>query len=417
MAMWASRTYVHRERRSLIDRFRDLYIKLLGPVLRFNPIVAGAVLAAGGLCFFLLHIAPSNLDPAANGLDVNIFATGPNGSSINYMLDQAAAMRKVLSATLPGTAEWLDASEQNHAVFGGYSFDTPEEAAAAVAKLTPALGAMPGLSSYVAQDNGLPGSDDLPVSVNISGQTNAVRLLNLGNKIQAQAQATGDFQYVQINPGQPQYQYSLDINRPLAAQLGISDADIGQYVSAALSGGILGQVSVNGTSMNIVTGSPPEGGADMLNALPIKTRVRRAGAARHRGDAARRRKTQRARLLAGAARASNIQAQQSLGVPLSKALADLRTAFNAAGAHDLSFGYSGPSETYQEANQQNARLFELGLAGLFFFAGGTVSEPARPVRRHHHRAAGQPGAADFVCRRRRHAESGDGNRPCSPSGD
>jgi len=51
---------------------------------------------------------------------------------------------------------------------------------------------------------------------------------------------------------------------------------------------------------------------------------------------------------------------------LSKALADLRAAFAATGARDLSFGYSGPSEMYQEANQQNEKLFALGLAGLFF---------------------------------------------------
>jgi multidrug efflux pump len=53
-------------------------------------------------------------------------------------------------------------------------------------------------------------------------------------------------------------------------------------------------------------------------------------------------------------------------VPLSRALSDLHAAFMQQDARDLTFGYSGPSETYRESNQQNIKLFELGLAGLFF---------------------------------------------------
>ena len=365
MAMWASRSYVHSIRRSLIDRAREVYVRLLGPVLHFAPLVAGAVLLAAGLCFFLLRIAPSNLDPAPDGLDVFIFATAPNGSSIGYMLKQEAAIEAVMHKTEPGMPEWLDASEQSHAIFGGYTFTSPEAAAQATVKLNTALAAMDGLSAYVSQDSGLPGSEDLPVSVNISGQTSAVRLLDLGNKIQAEANATGDFNYVMINPGQPQYQYSLNINRLLAAKLGISDTDIGNTISSALSDGILGQASVNGTSMNIVTDMPTQGGPEMLKALPIRTA---AGALVPLGTVITLTGSDQPNALGSwqGLPSVNIQAQQALGVPLSKALADLQHAFDALGAKDLSFGYSGPSETYRESNQQNVKLFELGLAGLFF---------------------------------------------------
>jgi multidrug efflux pump subunit AcrB len=365
IAMWASRTYVHRERRSLIDIMRDLYVRALAPVLRFSPLVAGAVIAVAVGCFFLLRIAPSSLDPAPDGLNVYVFAQAPNGSSINYMLNQAAVMRKTLEATYPNLPAWLDASEQSHAVFGGYTFDTPEEASASVTKLTGALGAMDGLSAYVMQDSGLPGSNDLPVSINISGQTTAAHLLDIGNKVQAAANATGDFNYVQINPGQPQYQYSLSVNRPLAAQLGISDIDIGNTLSAALSGGHLGQVSINGTAMNVITQDPATASAEMLAALPIKTG---AGALVPLGTVITLQGAEKPNALGSwqGLPSVNIQAQQAAGVPLNKALADLKSEFQALGAHDLSFGYSGPSETYQESNKQNAKLFELGLAGLFF---------------------------------------------------
>jgi multidrug efflux pump subunit AcrB len=170
---------------------------------------------------------------------------------------------------------------------------------------------------------------------------------------------------VKINPGQPQYQYSLGINRPLAAQLGISDIDIGNTVSAALSDGILGQVSVDGTAMNIVTEMPATGGTAVLDALPIKTGT---GALVPLGTVITLMGSDKPNALGSwqGLPSVNIQAQQRLGVPLSKALSDLHSEFTAQDAHDLSFGYSGPSETYRESNAQNAKLFELGLAGLFF---------------------------------------------------
>jgi multidrug efflux pump len=62
----------------------------------------------------------------------------------------------------------------------------------------------------------------------------------------------------------------------------------------------------------------------------------------------------------------NIQAQQNPGVPLNRALNELYREFVATGAHDLSFNATGPSETFQETNRQNAKLFLGGLAGLFF---------------------------------------------------
>ncbi|MDE8344659.1 MAG: efflux RND transporter permease subunit [Acidocella sp.] len=365
IAMWASRRYDHRDARSVIDRLRDVYVRMLTPALRVSPMIAVAVVLVAGLCFGLARVAPSNLDPAPDGLDVNIFASAPNGSSIDYMKAQAADMEAVLHKTEPGRPEWLDASEQSHALFGGYTFDTPAHAGAAVVKLTDALGTLDGVSAYVNQDSGLPGSEDLPVSVNISGQTDASRLLDIADKIQTQAYATGDFDFVQINPGEPQYQYRLVIDRTLASRLGITDGDITDAVSAAMAGGNLGQVSINGAAMNLVTALPARSGREMLLSMPVKTA---SGAVVPLGTVVSLTGAETPNALGSwqGLPSVNIQAQQKLGVPLSRALSDLRTEFMQAHAPDLSFGYSGPSEIYRESNQQNIKLFALGLAGLFF---------------------------------------------------
>jgi multidrug efflux pump len=365
MAMWASRTYVHAARQSVIDRLRDVYVRALGPVLRVAPLVAVLVLLVAGGCFGLLQVAPRNLVPAADGLNVDIYASAPNGASIGYMLGQADAMEGVLHAALPGEPEWLDASEQNHAIFGGYEFDTPEAAHRAVVTLSAALGGMDGVSAYVSQENGMPGTEDLPVSVILSGQTSAANLFDLATKIQNAAYATGDFNYLNISPDQPEYEYALAVNRGLAARLGIGDTEIQDAVAAALAGGNLGQVSVDGVTMNLVTGVTGGGGTKMLEAMPVKTA---GGAMVPLGTVAALTGHEGPNSLGSwqGLPSINIQAQQSLGVSLNKALNDLHTEFSRLNARDVSFGYTGPSEIFREADRQNAKLFALGLLGLFF---------------------------------------------------
>jgi len=365
MAMWASRAYVHSTRRGVIDSIRDGYVRALAPVLRFPPLVAVLVLLVAGACFGLLQIAPRNLVPAADGLNIDIFASAPNGASINYMLAQAAEMEDVLHKTLPAAPEWLDASEQNHAIFGGYEFDTPEQAHQAVVKLTNALARMDGVSAYVSQENGMPGTEDLPVSVILSGQTSPENLLDIATKIQNAAYATGDFNYLNISPDQPEYEYALRINRPLAARLGISDTDIGAIVSAALAGGNIGQVNVDGVTMNLVTGMADAGGPEMLASIPVKTA---SGAMVPLGTVVTLSGHEAPNSLGSwqGLPSINIQAQQTLGVSLNQALNDLRREFLGLHAHDISFGYTGPSAIFREADKQNEKLFALGLLGLFF---------------------------------------------------
>ncbi len=211
----------------------------------------------------------------------------------------------------------------------------------------------------------MPGSEDLPVSVIISGQTDAARLLSLATQLQDMAQASGKFNYINISPGQPQFQYTLQIDRRLAAQLGITDTAIGDAVAASLSGGQLGQVSVQGGTMQIKAELPSTGGAEMLKAIPVRTA---SGALVPLGTVM----TLGTRELPDALGSwqglpsVTLTGQQTLGVSLSDALATLRSEFHQLNTRDLTFDYSGPSEIFQDSQRQNARLFGFGLVGMFF---------------------------------------------------
>ncbi len=365
IAMWASKTYIHSSRLGLIDRLRDIYERALAPSLRLAPAIAGAVLLAAFGCFVLLQMAPKNLVPAADGLNVDIFASTPNSASIGYIISQTAEMEGVLHQTEPDQPDWMVASEGQHAIFGGYSFNTPEQAETQTARLTGALQALPGVSAYVSQENGMPGTEDLPVSVLISGQTDAARLLDIATQMKNASDASGKFNFLMITPGEPQDQLTASINRPLAAQLGISDTEIDNAVAYSLAGGNLGQVNVQGATMNIVADLPSTGGAAMLRAVPVRTG---SGALVPLGTVVTFASHEMPDALGSwqGLPSITIQGQQTMGVSLSAALDQLKKSYLATGAKDISFGYSGPSEIFQDSQRQNAKLFALGLAGLFF---------------------------------------------------
>lgn len=365
MAMWASRSYRHSDRASIIDKCRALYLRALAPSLRFNRLCAAAVLLIALACAALFAIAPRNLVPAADGLNDDIYANAPDGASVQYLLAQSASMETLLHRTIPAMPDWLVASEQSHAIFGGYTFDSPEEAQRAAVNLTSTLGGMDGVSAYVSQENGMPGVEDLPVSVLLAGQADYAKLLDMANKIKSEAYASGKFDFVMITPGQPQWQYALTINRPLAAQLGISDAAISGTIGGALSGEHLGQVSVNHATMDIVAQMPSGDGIAMLNELPVKTN---AGAMVPLGTVVSINSREVPDALGSwqGLPSVTIQGQQVLGVSLSAALAELQRDFRKLNQTDVSFGYSGPSSMFLDSQWQNAKLFALGLAGLFF---------------------------------------------------
>ena len=365
MAMWASRTYRHSSRRSLIDTLRDLYVRLLTPALRVTPLIAVGVAIVAFGCLVLLRQAPRNLLPAADGLGVNVIAGVPNGASINYVLDQIAQMETVMHKTYPDMPDWMVGSEQSSQIFGGYTFDTPEQAKRATLTLARSLGTIHGISPYVFQDSGMPGAEDLPVSVNLSGQAGVAKLYAMATKVQNAARASGDFNYLNANPGQPLYQVELRINRPLAARLGVTDEATANALSAALSGGTLGQVSIGGNSLDVVTEMPAEDGTAMLQALPVKTGN---GALIPLGTVISLVGREQAAALGSwqGLPSVTIQAQPAAGVSMSQALRVLQNEFAALGARDASFGYSGPSEIFQDSERQNSKLFGLGLMGLFF---------------------------------------------------
>jgi multidrug efflux pump subunit AcrB len=370
MALWAGRYGTgHAKSTVMIDRLRDFYVRRLTPALRHPGLIAGLALLIAIGSGALYAAAPRNLTPAANGLSVNMFAEGPYGASITYLRAQYHAIRPIISKIVPDQPEWMVADENYHGLFGGYVFDSPSAAQAAVKKLGAALRQLPGVQAYVSENNGLPGLNGLPIDVLISGQTSYGKLLGLAQTIIDKSQASGDFDFLQASPGAPRPQYVISIRRRLAASLGLSTPAIGDAIAGALAGATVAHVSLDHATLDVIptgprTLSPAAIGAYTVRApsgalIPLASLTRIA--LREQPSAI------------GSWQGLptvTIQGQPKLGVSLSAALHTLHTNFKTLAAPGLSFGYAGPSATFRRSQQENNLLFALGFAGLFFLLAG-----------------------------------------------
>ncbi|HET9146405.1 MAG TPA: efflux RND transporter permease subunit, partial [Acetobacteraceae bacterium] len=371
MALWAGRSGAGHGAagRPPIDRLRDFYLARLAPALTrpgLAALIAAAIAAGSGA---LYAGAPRNLTPAANGLSVNIFAEGPYGASLAYLRRQYHAMLPVIRRIVPGEPEWMVADENYHGLFGGYVFDTPAGAARAAKRLQAALRTLPGVQSYVSENNGLPGLNGLPVEVLISGQTRYGTLLALAQKIIDKGEESGRFDFLQASPGAPRPQYAISIRRRAAAALGLSTPMIGDAIAGALAGASVAHVSLDHATLDVIPAGPRGIDPAAIGAYTVRAP---SGALIPLASVTRVRLREQPSAIGSwqGLPTVTIQGQPKLGVSLSEALDALHGDFARLAPPGLSFGYAGPSATFRRSQQENNLLFALGFAGLFFLLAG-----------------------------------------------
>jgi multidrug efflux pump len=365
VALWDAKRQHISDGRNVIDRVRARYVGWLSGALRHTRAIGIAVIGVAVVCVLLFRIAPQNLTPQADGIDIDVNAFGPHSASLGYLVRQAHLIEQDMRKIVPGVAVWQYASQDDHAVYGGMEFASPALAAEAVTKLSGPLGALPGMSAYVSQENGMPGLEDMPVDVLLAGQVSYLDLLALADRLKSAGEASGQFSFLDVKPRPPAPEYDITIDRRAASDLGIPEADIKADISAALAGGIVGQVDLQHATFNVIANAPRTIDPAMIKALPLRIP---GGAMVPLGSVI----NIRALPVPNEIRSWQglpsviIQGEPAPGVALGDALHTLDRAFHQLGQKKISFGLEGLSATFQQTQSQNIKLFALGLAGLFF---------------------------------------------------
>ena len=369
IALWAGRHSTREARSGPIDRLRDFYGRMLRPSLRHPALVVAIAAVLAGFSGFLYANAPRNLTPAADGLSVNIYAEGPYGASITYLKGQYRVIQALLDREEPGEPDWMVASESYHGLFGGYTFDTPDDALRATKSLGAAFAKLPGVKAYVSENNGLPGLNGLPIDVLISGQASYGTLLGVAQKVIDAGYASGRFNFLQASPGASQPQYGISIRRRLAASLDVPSAAIGGALADSLSGATVGHVSLGHTTLDVIPTGPRDVDPAVLGTYGVRNTK---GALVPLADVTRIGLRQRPNAIGSwqGLPTVTIQGQPKLGVSLSDALRTLHSGFVGQHLPGLSFGYAGPSATFRRSQRENNLLFLMGFAGLFFLLAG-----------------------------------------------
>lgn len=114
------------------------------------------------------------------------------------------------------------------------------------------LNKIAGVRVAAFQFPSLPGSQGLPLQFVITTTEPVARLNEVANEVLAKAQASGMFWFVDSDLKLDKPQATLDVDRDLVADLGLTQQDVGNSLGAALGGGYVNYFSLAGRSYKVI---------------------------------------------------------------------------------------------------------------------------------------------------------------------
>ncbi len=226
--------------------------------------------------------------------------------------------------------------------------------------LQPKLGAIPGLSAVAFPLPSIPGkSNDLPVEFILTSTYDYRILYQLAEKIKAAAMQTHDFAFLDTDLKYNKPELQVDIDRNLAATMGVTMQTIGTSLATLLGGNYINLFSREGQSYQVIPQVP-----DLLRLNPNKikgyyvptvsgTLIPLAGLVKLHIDTQPNQLTQFQQL-------NSVMLQGFAIVSLNKALTDLTHIAQQMLPEGVSYDFAGQSR--QVTQEGNSLLY------TFFFA-------------------------------------------------
>ncbi len=114
------------------------------------------------------------------------------------------------------------------------------------------LSAIAGARVVAFQKPPLPGSQGLPLQFVIKTTQPFQNLYQVSQAVLDKARKSGLFFFVDSDLKLDKPEYTVDVNRDMAAQLGLTQQDVGSSLSAALGGGYVNYFSIEGRSYRVI---------------------------------------------------------------------------------------------------------------------------------------------------------------------
>jgi multidrug efflux pump len=237
------------------DRVKAIYGRGLDAALSGRGAIYFVWVALSVLAVVMFVMAPKELAPGEDqGVIFGIVNTPANSTLDQVKLSTRAIFESV--SKLPEAGFVFQVTRPNTA-FWGVGLKPwgmrKRNAFKVLPDVTKRIGAIPGTQNFAISPPPLPGGGQFPVEFVIASAGETSEILSFAEKLQAKAAASGMFAFPpQIDVKLDQPETDIDVDRDLAAQLGLNLQAVGQDLSAAMGGNFVNRFSLAGRSYKVI---------------------------------------------------------------------------------------------------------------------------------------------------------------------
>jgi multidrug efflux pump len=249
---WQDRLVLFLDRR--FEWLHTRYEKLLQGSLNYLPVTAVMSVIILGSIYYLYSTSKSELAPQEDqGVLISVAFNNPTAT-----VDQRQLYANQVYDVFKGFTETDHVFQLNSPaqVIGGMVLKPWDARVKTATDLQPALqgklSQIAGSQIAVFQPPPLPGARGLPIQFVITSSESFDRLYAVSQQFLQDAQKTGEFIFLQSDLRLDLPQTRIEIDRNMAAQLGLSMQDIGSALSAMLGGGYVNFFELGGRSYKVI---------------------------------------------------------------------------------------------------------------------------------------------------------------------
>jgi multidrug efflux pump len=265
---WQDRLVLFLDRS--FDRLHKRYERTLHGTLNFLPVTAVMAVIILGSIYYLYSTSMSELAPQEDqGVLISISFNNPTAT-----LDQRQLYAKQVYdvfKTFPETDHVFQLNTPSQ-VIGGMVLKPWDERTKTASEMQPVLqqklNHIAGSQIAVFQPPPLPGARGLPVQFVLTTTEPFNKLYDVSQKFLQAALKSGQFIFLQSDLRVDLPQTRINIDRNMAAQLGLTMQDIGSALSAMLGGGYVNFFELDGRSYKVI---PQVEQRFRLNAAQLKS--------------------------------------------------------------------------------------------------------------------------------------------------
>lgn len=235
-------------------RLHMAYQRKLDGVLNYLPVAGVFIVFMLGGIYFLYSTSMTELAPQEDqGVLISIAFNSPTAT-----LDQRQLYGNQVVKDFQGFKETNHVFQLNTPtqVISGMVLKPWDERTQTATQLQPQvqkeLGQIAGTQNAVFQPPSLPGSRGLPIQFVITTTEPFEQLFTVANNFLQEALKTGDFIFLQSDLRIDLPQATIQIDRNMAAQLGITMQDIGSALSAMLGGGYVNYFELDSRAYKVI---------------------------------------------------------------------------------------------------------------------------------------------------------------------